>query len=121
VAKVCAWCGTELKRVEPNGNSPAAGAQAPGAVPSGPSAPAYEGEVDASICRACADRLASYQGPVLVVSREWARLYDQVAEILKARPDIRIVIDRRQPTGEAGSGSYQGPERRRPNPPLTLK
>jgi hypothetical protein len=77
--------------------------------------------VDASICRPCADRLASYQGPVLVVSREWARLYDQVAEILRARPDIRIVIDRRQSPSQAGNTSYQGPERRGPNPPLTLK
>jgi hypothetical protein len=58
---------------------------------------------------------------VLVVSREWARLYEQVAEILKARPDIRIVIDRRHPPDEEDSGSYQGPERRGPNPPLTIK
>ena len=119
--KVCAWCGTELKAVEPNGMPTPAGAEAPGERPSGGSAPAYEGEVDASICRACADRLASYQGPVLVVSREWARLYEQVAEILKARPDIRIVIDRRQPEVQPDGGAYQGPERRRPNPPLTLK
>jgi len=121
VRKVCAWCGTELKAVEPTATPAASDAHAPGGTPAAASAPAYEGEVDASICRACADRLASYQGPVLVVSREWARLYEQVAEILKARPDIRIVIDRRQPEVQPDGGAYQGPERRRPNPPLTLK
>lgn len=119
--KVCAWCGTELQAVEPNATPARPGADAPVETPAAASAPAYEGEVDASICRACADRLASYQGPVLVVSREWARLYEQVAEILKARPDIRIVIDRRQPEVQPDGGAYQGPERRRPNPPLTLK
>jgi hypothetical protein len=122
VRKVCAWCGTELKSVEPTGaQGPDGTGDAGSASSSAGSTPAYEGEVDASICRACADRLASYQGPVLVVSREWARLYSEVAEILKARPDIRIVVDRRQPPGQAEGDTYQGPERRRPNPPLTIK
>ncbi len=120
--KVCAWCGTVLKSVEPAGAPGPDGTEEGGvAASSAGSAPAYEGEVDASICRACADRLASYRGPVLVVSREWARLYSEVVEILKARPDIRIVVDRRQPPGEAEGGPYQGPERRRPNPPLAIK
>jgi hypothetical protein len=115
VRKVCAWCGTVLKSIEPPG------APAPDGTEEAGSAPAYEGEVDASICRACADQLASYRGPVLVVSREWARLYSEVVEILKARPDIRIVVDRRQPPEQAGGESYQGPERRRPTPPLSIK
>lgn len=120
--KVCAWCGTVLKSVEPAGAPAPDGTEEAGiAPPSEGSAPAYEGEVDASICRACADQLASYRGPVLVVSREWARLYSEVVEILKARPDIRIVVDRRQPPGQAGGDSYQGPDRRRPTPPLTIK
>jgi hypothetical protein len=118
VRKVCAWCGTVLKSAEAAGAAGAGVGVAPS--PAG-SAAAYEGEVDASICRACADRLASYQGPVLVVSREWARLYSEVVEILKARPDIRIVVDRRQPPGQAEDDLYEGPERRRPNPPLSIK
>jgi len=122
VRKVCAWCGTVLKAVEPAGAPAPDGTQEAGTTPSSTgSSPAYEGEVDASICRACADQLASYQGPVLVVSREWARLYSDVVEILKARPDIRIVVDRRQSPGQAGGDLYQGPERRRPTPPLSLK
>jgi hypothetical protein len=80
-----------------------------------------ECEVISSICRSCAGRLASYREPVLVVSREWVRLYEELAELMKDRPDIRVVLDRREaPREETEGKAWNGPDRRKPDQPLTL-
>jgi len=79
-------------------------------------------EVTSTICPKCAGALAAYRNPVLVVSREWARMYGDLVEMLKSRPDIQIVIDRRQPGNEGKEESaWDGPERRRKKDPFTLK
>jgi hypothetical protein len=79
-------------------------------------------EVAQTICGSCAERLAKYRKPVLVVSRSWARLYDELLEILKDRQDIQVVLDRRDPTRAAGKDTgWDGPDRRRSESPLALK
>jgi hypothetical protein len=64
--------------------------------------------------------LAAYRSPVLVVSREWARLYEELAEMMRARPDIQVVLDRRQQKGGDQESSWDGPERRRTDNPIKL-
>jgi hypothetical protein len=76
--------------------------------------------VISTICRRCADRLAKYRSPVLVVSQEWERLYEELAEIMKARSDIRVVLDRRQEKTEDQESEWDGPERRRKDKPVKL-
>jgi len=83
---------------------------------------AEDTEVTSTICPRCAGALAAYRKPVLVVSREWARMYEDLVEMLKERPDIQIVIDRRQPENEGTEeNGWKGPERRRKKDPFTLK
>jgi hypothetical protein len=49
-------------------------------------------------------------------------MYEDLVEMLKGRPDIQIVIDRRQPSNEGKEeGGWDGPERRRKKDPFTLK
>ncbi len=98
--QICAWCGRDLGVKEPL-NDP---------------------EVARTICADCAERLAQYRKPVLVVSQSWARLYDELLAILKDREDIQVVLDRRDPThaGERDAG-WEGPERRQRGDPLALK
>lgn len=75
-----------------------------------------------TICAECAERLAQYRQPVLVVSRSWARLYDQLLELLKDREDIQVILDRRDSTSaRAKDASWNGPDRRGSGDSLTLK
>ena len=103
--RICAWCGKELDAGEP--------------IPGGPSDAAG---VASTICRECADALAAYRKPVLVVSPEWAWMYEQLVELLKARPEIQVILDRRQPPGVGGEvPAWDGPDRRRGGQPLVVK
>lgn len=95
--RICAWCGTELGLKEPLQNT----------------------DVAATICQGCAEHLVAYRSPVLVVNQKWARLYEELVELLKDRPDIQVVLDRREPTGE--EGGWNGPNRRRTQPPFALE
>jgi len=98
--RICAWCGTDLGVKEPL-DSP---------------------ELSRTICGSCAQRLAAYRKPVLVVSRNWAHLYDELLEILKDREDIQVILDRRDPTNRMGkSTNWTGPDRRRSGDSLVLK
>lgn len=84
--------------------------------------PAEDTEVTSTICPRCAEAFAAYRNPVLVVSREWARMYEDLVEMLKGRPDIQVVIDRRQSADEEdGKDDWKGPERRRKKDPFSLK
>lgn len=96
---------------------------APGGAQSNGGKRSEDTEVTSTICPKCAEALAAYRNPVLVVSREWARMYEDLVEMLKSRPDIQIVIDRRQPgnEGKQEESGWDGPERRRKKDPFTLK
>jgi hypothetical protein len=81
-----------------------------------------EAEVTSTICSECANALAAYRKPVLVVSREWVRMYEELVEMFKNRPEIQVILDRRQPTGGEGEpNGWSGPERRRSRHPLALE
>lgn len=98
--RICAWCGSDLGVKEPLDD--------PGA--------------KMTICGACAQRLTTYRNPVLVVSRDWTHLYDELLEVLKSRPDIQVILDRRAPTSEGDTGTgWSGPDRRRSQDPLALR
>lgn len=119
--RVCAWCGCDLGERAPSGQQQAEGlaAKAPPSAP-GETTSRHASQVISTICRQCADRLAAYRSPVLVVSREWARLYEELAEMMKVRPDIQVVLDRRQEKAEDQQSSWDGPERRRTDTPIRL-
>lgn len=98
--RMCAWCGKDLGAKEPSDD--------PG--------------VTSTICGDCADRLLAYRKPVLVVSREWARMYEELVEMLKNRPEIEVVLERRDPTGGEDAGTdWRGPDRRRGRQPFSLE
>lgn len=100
VQRMCAWCGKDLGAKEPSDDP----------------------RVTSTICGECADRLLAYRNPVLVVSREWTRMYEELVEMLKSRPEIEVVLDRRDPTGEEGADTgWRGPDRRRARQPLSLE
>ena len=119
--RVCAWCGTDLGEWAPSGQQKTeeVAAKAPASAP-GEAKSRKVSDVISTICRQCADRLAAYRSPVLVVSREWARLYEELAEMMKNRPDIQVVLDRRQQKAEDQESSWDGPERRRTDNPIKL-
>ena len=97
---ICAWCGRDL----------------------GVKEPLDDPEVARTICADCAERLAQYRKPVLVVSQSWARLYDELLAILKDREDIQVVLDRRDPAHPgAKDASWKGPDRRQRGDPPALK
>jgi hypothetical protein len=74
-----------------------------------------------TICGGCAERLVAFRKPVLVVSREWAHLYEEVLDLLKDRPEIQVVLDRRNPPSGGGEDTgWDGSDRRKGNP-LALK
>jgi hypothetical protein len=99
VQRICAWCGTDLGPKEPLDNT----------------------SVAATICHGCAEKLVAYRNPVLVVSRRWARLYEEIVELLRQRPEIQVVLDRRDPSADGGSETdWNGANRRRTQPPFTL-
>ena len=98
--RICAWCGTELGLKEPLQNT----------------------DVAATICQGCAEHLVAYRNPVLVVSPKWARLYEELVELLKDRPDIQVVLDRRELTGGGEiETDRKGTDRRRSQPPFALE
>jgi len=118
----CAWCGQVMG--EAAHGSPADVAADQGAThATGEDAPrSPDLSTSGTICRACAQRLTTYRRPVLVVSREWARLYEDIAALLKSRPDIQVIIDRRHaPRDGSSAGSWTGPNRRASDEPLGLK
>jgi hypothetical protein len=98
--RICVWCGTDL---------------AAGSASNDPEPPS-------TICRRCADDLAAYRKPVLVVSQDWARMYDQLVELMRGQPEIQVILDRRQPA-KAGEGTkgWNGPDRRRGGRSLVVK
>jgi len=116
VERKCAWCGELLSE-----KTAAAGLERTdahpeaerGSVPQNPAA-------GASICKSCAERITTYRHPVLVVSREWARLFEDIGALLRSRPEIQVVLDRRQAAG-TGKGEWTGPERRSGSEPIELK
>lgn len=118
----CAWCGQliagaarqAVAEAAPDGET----AHPTAANATAPQDPATSG----SICKACAAQLTTYRTPVLVVSREWARLYEDLAALLTSRPDIQVIIDRRHATRDGSdAGVWTGPNRRATDEPLGLK
>jgi hypothetical protein len=98
--RICAWCGADLGAKEPLDDP----------------------EVAKTICADCSERLVQYRKPVLVVSRSWARLFDELVELLKDREDIQVILDRREPAGtKAKDAGWKGPDRRRNGDSLTIK
>ena len=121
--RICAWCGTALG-AENASKDPEAGSTAADPLTGDTSTgkPSDGSGVASTICRSCADDLASYRKPVLVVSREWARMYDQLVELLKGQPEIQVILDRRESPGAGGEeGGWNGPDRRRSDHPLIVK
>lgn len=119
--RLCAWCGSDLGERAPSGqqSTDEVAAKAPASAP-GEAKSRHVFDVISTICRRCADRLAAYRGPVLVVSRAWARLYEELAEMMKVRPDIQVVLDRRQLKAEDQESSWDGPERRQSDKSIRL-
>ncbi len=119
--RMCAWCGKDLGGDE--GSAEILGQHPPAAastVGTGAEQGASEPGVRSTICRACADTIAAYRNPVLVVSRKWARMYEELVEMFKDRPEVQVVLDRRASTGGEGGG-WDGPERRGRVHPLALE
>ena len=121
VRRKCAWCGRDLGVKEPSGNRKSQPGTSVGAKAER-NKPSEDTEVTSTICPRCAEAFAAYRNPVLVVSREWARMYEDLVEMLKGRPDIQVVIDRRQSADEGDEkGGWKGSERRRKKDPFSLK
>lgn len=121
--RVCVWCGTDLgagsASNDPKMKRPAAD---PLAGDASTGEPADAPQPRSTICRRCADDLAAYRKPVLVVSRDWARMYDRLVELMRGQSEIQVVLDRRQPAkpGE-GTRGWNGPDRRRGGGSLDVK
>ena len=121
--RICAWCGIDVnpenaskhpETEEPAGNALTENSSA--------GKPTDSSEITSSICRDCANELAAYRKPVLVVSREWARMYDQLVELLKGYPEIQVILDRREsPEVGGGQTGWKGPDRRRSGRPIVVK
>jgi hypothetical protein len=107
VLGICAWCGKEVGQEEGHGSAPGSRQATP--LRDGTERREEE-ENTSTICPNCARRLTNYRKPVLVVSREWARMYDQLVELLKGQPEIEVILDRRG----TGGAEWSGPERRQP-------
>jgi hypothetical protein len=121
--RICAWCGTDLgagnASKDPEMKRPAV---EPLAGDAGTGQPAHAPEPPSTICRSCADDLAAYRKPVLVVSQDWARMYDQLVELMRGQPEIQVILDRRQPAkAEEGTRGWNGPDRRRGGRSLVVK
>ena len=121
--RTCVWCGTDLAAGsasnDPEMKRPTVD---PLAKDAGTEEPADAPEPPSTICRRCADDLAAYRKPVLVVSQDWARMYDQLVELMRGQPEIQVILDRRQPA-KAGEGTrgWNGPDRRRGGRSLVVK
>ena len=120
----CAWCGRDLGVKETTGSRKGQPGTSGGAKAERGN-PSEDSEVTSTICPRCAEAFAAYRNPVLVVSREGARMYEDLVEMLKGRPEIQIVIDRRRSAaerdGKDGKDGWKGPERRRKKNPFSLK
>ena len=123
MGRMCVWCGSELdednapedSEMKRHAGDPLAGE---------PRAGDAEGssETAPTICRRCAEGLATYRKPVLVVSRDWARVYDQLVELLKGQSDIQVILDRRESPGPgAEAGKWDGPDRRKKGQSLIVE
>ncbi len=122
--RICAWCGIDLELESAGGEGPEAEEAAANSSKSEPAVekPSSTSAVTSTICRRCANDLAAYREPVLVVSREWVRMYDQLIELLKGRPEIQVILDRRQTVrASENSGEWDGPDRRKSQQPLALE
>jgi hypothetical protein len=124
VGRICAWCGIDLELESAGGPGSEAEKAAANPRTTEPAVeePSSTSGVTSTICRRCANDLAAYRKPVLVVSREWVRMYDQLIELLKGQPEIQVILDRRQ-RGRASenSGEWDGPDRRKSQQPLALE
>jgi len=123
VRRICAWCGRDLGATGSSDNPE--GETASIDTPTGRLGAGQRSDdpgVTSTICSGCATALAAYRKPVLVVSQKWARMYEELVELLRDRPDIQVVLDRRQPAevGDDGGG-WDGAERRRDRHPLVLE
>ena len=120
---ICAWCGRALGVKEPSANPQAETPPADmSADTQGTRGISEDTQVTPTICTGCAGALASYRRPVLVVSRDWVRMYDDLVEMLKGRPDIQVVVDRRASGGTQNEATgWNGKDRRRKDDPFTLK
>lgn len=121
--RICVWCGTDLSAGnasnDPEMKPPAAD---PLAGDAGTEKPAGAPEPVSTICRRCADDLAAYRKPVLVVSRDWARMYDRLVELMRGQSEIQVVLDRRELTApDAEATRRDGPDRRRGGRWLAVK
>jgi len=114
VDRKCAWCGQRLSETTA-ATAPERSVTHPSAAPATVS---QDPAASASICKTCAARITTYRRPVLVVSREWARLYEDIGALLRSRPEIQVVLERRQ---AAGKDNWTGPERRSSSEPIELK
>jgi hypothetical protein len=114
VERKCAWCGQLLSEQSAEAGPECSLEQPAAPLATLPQDPAASG----SICKSCAARITTYRAPVLVVSQEWARLYGDIGALLKSRPEIQVVLDRRQATGK---GNWTGPERRSGSGSIELK
>ena len=115
--RICAWCGKEVG-AEVSGEAPRTERDAANPLQVNPQREDTERvedqETTSTICPDCAERLTTYRKPVLVVSQEWARMYDQLVEMLKGQPEIEVVLDRRGIGSGNGGAGWGGQERRRP-------
>jgi hypothetical protein len=124
VRRICAWCGIDLELESAGDAGPEAEKAAANPRTSEPAVeePSGTSGVTPTICRRCANDLAAYRKPVLVVSREWVRMYDQLIELLKGQPEIQVILDRRQTVrASENSGEWDGPDRRKRQRPLALE
>lgn len=121
--RMCAWCGKDLSGDNVSAEIVREHPSAAGStVGTGAEQDVSEPGVMSTICRACADTMAAYRNPVLVVSRKWARMYEELVEMFKDRPEVQVVLDRRSMAGGEGErGGWDGPERRGGRNPLTLE
>ena len=115
--RICAWCGKEVG-AEVSGEAPRTERDAANPLQVNPQREDTERvenqETTSTICPDCAERLTTYRKPVLVVSQEWARMYDQLVEMLKGQPEIEVILDRRG-IGSGNDGvDWSEQERRRP-------
>ena len=121
--RICVWCGADLEAGDTSKDSEMKGpAGDPLAREAGAGSPGSASEPRPTICRRCADGIAAYRKPVLVVSRDWVRMYDKLVELLKGQPDIQVIVDRRQsPNPDAEATHWDGPDRRKKGQPLIVE
>jgi len=74
VRRICSWCQKDL----------------------GVKEPLDDPTITSGICRECLGELVTPEMKgYLVVSRPFAHLYSDASELLRSRPEIRVIVDRR--------------------------